>query len=78
MNRGQRVLLRSLGITTSISVLLILYYNLSPSYVDEQGFLIEEFWAMGLASFGLLGSVVGLIVLLVWLWFGSRKAKNIY
>jgi len=67
-----------LGITTLISVLLILYYNVAPSYVDEQGFLIEEFWAIGLASFGLLGSVVGLMVLLVWLWFGSRKAKKIY
>jgi len=44
--------------------------------VDEQGLLIEEFWAMGLASFGLVGSVFGFIALLLWLWFGNRKAKR--
>jgi len=76
MNKGQRILFRALGLITSSSVLLILYYNLQPNHVDEQGLLIEEFWAMGLASFGLVGSVFGFIALLLWLWFGNRKAKR--
>ena len=52
MNTGQKILFRALGVTTSMSVLLVLYYNLSPNYVDDEGFLVEEFWALGLASLG--------------------------
>ena len=76
MNTGQKILFRTLGVTTSMSVLLILYYNLSPNYVDDEGLLVEEFWALGLASIGLSSSLLGLLVLVVWLWVSSRKAKN--
>ena len=76
MNIGQKILFRTLGVTTSMSVLLILYYNLSPNYVDEEGFLVEEFWALGLASLGLSSSLLGVLILIVWLWVSSRKAKN--
>ena len=76
MSIGQKVLLRALGVTTSISVLLILYYNLSPNYVDDNGFLVEEFWALGLATLGLVCSLLGLLFLVIWLWVSSRKAKK--
>ena len=76
MNIGQKILFRTLGVTTSMSVLLILYYNLSQNYVDDEGFLVEEFWALGLASIGLSFSLLGLLILVVWLWVSSRKAKN--
>ena len=76
MNTGQKILFRTLGVTTSMSVLLILYYNLSPNYVDDEGLLVEEFWALGLASIGLSSSLLGLLVLVVWLWVSSRKVKN--
>jgi hypothetical protein len=76
MKMGQKILLRMLGVTTSMSVLLILYYNLSPNYVDDEGRLVEEFWALGLASLGLSSSLLGLLILIVWLWVSSRKAKN--
>ena len=76
MNTGQKILFRALGVTTSMSVLLILYYNLSPNYVDDEGFLVEEFWALGLASLGLSSSLLGLLILGVWLWVSSRKAKK--
>ena len=59
-----------------MSVLLILYYNLSPNYVDDEGFIVEEFWALGLAGLGLSSSLLGLLILIVWLWVSSRKAKN--
>ena len=76
MNMGQRVLFRALGVTTSMSVLLILYYNLSPNYVDDKGLLVEEFWALGLATLGLSCSLLGLLILVVWLWVSNRKAKK--
>jgi hypothetical protein len=76
MNTGQKILFRALGVTTLMSVLLILYYNLSPNYVDEQGFLVEEFWTLGLATFGLGASLLGLLILFFWLWVSSRKAKK--
>jgi hypothetical protein len=76
MNIGQKILFRTLGVTTSMSVLLILYYNLSPNYVDDEGFLVEEFWALGLASLGLSSSLLGVLILIAWLWVSSRKAKN--
>jgi len=76
MNTGQKILFRALGVTTLMSVLLILFYNLSPNYVDEKGFLVEEFWALGLATFGLSASLLGLLILFFWLWVSSRKAKK--
>ena len=76
MNTRQEILFRALGVTTSMSVLLILYYNLSPNYVDDEGFIVEEFWALGLASLGLSSSLLGLLILIVWRWVSSRKAKN--
>ena len=76
MNIGQRVLLRTLGVTTSMSVLLILYYNLSPNYVNDEGFLVEEFWALGLDTIGVSGSFLGLFFLVSWLWVSSRKAHK--
>ena len=74
MSRGQRILFRAIGAITSIAVLLIIFYNLSPNYVDEQGFLVEEFWAIALASFGLVGSLLGLLCLVFWIWLSNRKA----
>jgi len=46
-----------------------IYYVAAGNYVDESGTLIEEFWALGLAWFFVLGSVfmatLGLILRLV-------------
>ena len=76
MNKAQRYFLRGLWLTGLVSVALIIYYNLSPNYVDEQGVLVEQFWAAGLASFGLTGSVVGFIALLVWLTISNQRTKR--
>ena len=76
MNTGQKILFRALGVTTSMSVLLVLYYNLSPNYVDDKGLLVEEFWALELATLGLICSVLGLLFLVSWLWVSSRKAQK--
>ncbi len=46
-----------------LGISLVVYYRLSGSYIDEDGFLIEEFWAMGL---GILMVIVSLAGFLIW------------
>ena len=58
------------------SVGLLIYYNLSPNYVDENGWLIEEFWALGLASFGIVGSLLSFLALLLWLSVSKFTSRN--
>lgn len=73
MNKAQVFLLRVLMAALLASVALLVIYNLSPNYVSESGLLVEAFWALGLASFGLVGSVIGFMVLLIWLKVSSKK-----
>lgn len=76
MNKAQRYFLNGLWLTGLVSVALIIYFNLSPSYVDQQGVLVEPFWAIGLASFGLTGSIVGFIALLIWIAISKKTRKE--
>ena len=76
MSRGQRFLLRAIGVVIVASVGLLVYYNLSPNYVDENGWLIEEFWALGLASFGIVGSLLSFLALLLWLSVSKFTSRN--
>jgi hypothetical protein len=76
MSRGQRFLLRAIGVVIVASVGLLIYYNLSPNYVDENGLLVEEFWALGLASFGLMGAILSFFALLLWLTIAKRTSRN--
>ncbi len=76
MSIGQRFLLRAIGVVIVASVGLLIYYNLSPNYVDENGLLVEEFWALGLASFGLMGAILSFFALLLWLTIAKRTSRN--
>lgn len=76
MTRGQRFLLRAIGVVIVASVGLLIYYNLSPNYVDENGWLVEEFWALGLASFGIVGSLLSFLALLLWLSVSKFTSRN--
>ena len=76
MSRGQRFLLRAIGVVIVASVGLLIYYNLSPNYVDENGWLIEEFWALALASFGIMGAVLSFLALLLWLSVSKFTSRN--
>ncbi len=42
--------------TLVVSLSLHLTYQLSPNYVDPDGFLVEEFWALGLGQIFLVTS----------------------
>ena len=75
MSKHQRLFLRTIGLVVTVSILLLVYYNLSPNYVDEQGVLVEKFWALGLASFGLVGSVFAFLSLLVWMSVSKKRAR---
>ena len=46
-----------------IGLSLMAYFVLAGSYIDEDGFLIEEFWAWGL---GILMVIVSLLGFLIW------------
>ena len=59
------------------AVLLVAYYRTVGSYVDENGWLIEEFWALGLGSFAFVLGLCGLIVSAVLLVLQkTRKRKS--
>ena len=47
------------------ALLLVTYYNSVGSYVDENGWLIEEFWALGLGSFALILGLFGIFLSVV-------------
>ena len=56
--------------------LLLTVYNLSGQYVDNNGWLVEEFWALALGTLALaLSSLSGTIALVLLLVY-SAKAKR--
>ena len=58
------------------ALLLVTYYNSLGSYVDENGWLIEEFWALGLGSFALILGLFGIFLSVVLLVVQKiRKGK---
>ncbi len=45
-----------------LGISLMVYYWLAGSYIDEDGYLIEEFWAMGLGIFMVIVSLAGFLI----------------
>lgn len=41
---------------------LLAFYGASDSYVAEDGLLVEEFWALALGSFALIGAIVVVLI----------------
>ena len=56
--------------------LLLTFYNLSGQYVDENGWLVEEFWALALGTLALALSTLSGTIALVLLWVYLTKAKR--
>ena len=47
------------------AIALLSFYGASGQYIDENGWLVEEFWALGLGTFSLLfAAVFGLVFLI--------------
>jgi hypothetical protein len=56
-------LIRKIGLSTAgllfiFGVSLIAFYSASGSYVDEDGLLVEDFWALALGSFTILAAII--------------------
>ena len=53
------------GLFLLSAIALLAFYEASGQYVDENGRLVEEFWALGLGTFSLLfAAVFGLVFVL--------------
>lgn len=53
------------GLFLLSAIVLLAFYEVSGQYVDENGRLVEEFWALGLGTFSLLyAAVFGLVSVL--------------
>lgn len=57
MTRISKTGLSIAGVMFITAIALLSYYGASGSYVAEDGLLVEEFWALALGSFGLIGAV---------------------
>lgn len=64
-----RVLLVTSAGLLLVGVLLMAYFVLSGTTVDQEGFLVEEFWAWGLGTALVLVSLIGYA-----LWGAARLA----
>ena len=56
-------LIRKIGFSTAgvlliLGVSLIAFYGTSESFVDEEGLLVEEFWALALGSFTFIAAII--------------------
>ena len=60
--------------------LLLTVYNLSGQYVDNNGWLVEEFWALALGTLALalssLSGTIALVLLLVYLTKAKRRRSS--
>ena len=59
------------------ALLLVTYYNSVGSYVDENGWLIEEFWALGLASFAVILGLFGIFLSVVLVVFHKIRKRKV-
>ena len=76
MTRVVKVLFIVSGCLLFSALLLVTYYNSVGSYVDENGWLIEEFWALGLGSFALILGLLGIFVSVVLLVVQKIRRRN--
>lgn len=51
-----RIGLSTAGALFLIAIALLAFYGASGSYVAEDGLLVEEFWALALGTFALIGA----------------------
>jgi hypothetical protein len=56
-------LIRKIGLSTAgllfiVGVSLLAIYVTSGSYVNEDGLLVEDFWALALGSFTILAAII--------------------
>jgi hypothetical protein len=58
MNTFTKALLVASSFFVLCSSILLAYYGSAEQYVDENGWLVEQFWALGLGTFSLFSAAV--------------------
>jgi hypothetical protein len=58
MSLIRKISLPTAGVLFIVGFSLIAFYYASGSHVDEDGLLVEEFWALALGSFTILAAIV--------------------
>mgnify|MGYP000296961076 FL=1 len=81
MSRPFRVVLAICAVLVAAGLALLFYYQVSGSFVDEDGWLVEEFWALALGTLsifvGSLGAGATLLAMVFsWRWKLRSSAKK--
>jgi protein-S-isoprenylcysteine O-methyltransferase Ste14 len=81
MSRAFRVVLAICAVLVAAGLALLFYYQVSGSSVDEDGWLVEQFWALALGTIsifvGSLGAGATLLAMVFsWRWKLRSTAKN--
>lgn len=61
------------GFSLLSAIVLLVFYGASGQYVDENGWLVEEFWALGLGTFSLVFAVVSGLAFVIKNAFERRR-----
>nr|WP_271472908.1 DUF3955 domain-containing protein [Pontimonas sp.] len=81
MSRAFRVVLAICAVLVAAGLALLFYYQVSGSSVDEDGWLVEQFWALSLGVLsifvGSLGAGATLLAMVFsWRWKLRSTAKK--
>jgi protein-S-isoprenylcysteine O-methyltransferase Ste14 len=71
MSQKPRVALLISGGLIVVGVGLLFFYQLTGSYVDEQGWLVEPFWALALGTMSVFVGSLLMVLTLLAVVFGS-------
>ena len=63
------------GFFSVSAVALLAFYGASGQYVDENGWLVEEFWALGLGTLSVLFAVVFGLALVLRIAVERRRKR---
>jgi hypothetical protein len=58
------------------SIFLLIYFGASDQYIDDNGWLVEEFWALALGTLALFLSGLSALTYLVLFIVRRRKGKT--
>ena len=76
MTSFTKALLVTTGFFVLCAVILLGHYGLAGHYVDENGRLVEEFWALGLGLFSLFAATVTGLVFAIRVVIETKRQQT--
>ncbi|MDA9117088.1 DUF3955 domain-containing protein [Pontimonas sp.] len=73
MSRAFRVVLAICAVLVAAGLALLFYYQVSGSSVDEDGWLVEQFWALSLGTLSIFVGSLGAGATLLAMVFSWRS-----